>query len=158
MTPKLKKIIIAVVIIAVAYFAYSMFFKTSDDDANLISGTNSLSSSRNLADTQVLGNQITQALIQIEALTLDRSVFENAIFRSLTDKSEVISPEPVGRRNPFAPLEDTSVNFDSNLPSIQTVDEQEGGSNDVDDAENTEETGENDNQNEPEQPFGGLGL
>jgi hypothetical protein len=116
MSPIIKKIIIIAVVLGVLYLAYSMFFKKSDTDT-LISGADGLGTRRNLADTQVLGNQITQALIQIESLNLDKSVFSNPIYLSLIDKSEPIIPEPIGRRNPFAPLTDTSVNYDTDISS-----------------------------------------
>lgn len=146
MSSLVKKIIIGVVILAVAYIAYSMFFKTSDSD-NLISGSNSFSSDRSLADTQILGNQITQALIQIESLQLNRSIFENPIFKSLSDRSEQIISEPVGRKNPFAPLDDSSVNFDSNSPTLKSA--------------TTSNSSSNENQSSDQEeslPFGDLGL
>jgi hypothetical protein len=152
MTPKLKKIIIVIVIIAIGYFAYSMFFKKAEDPMSFITNTNSLNTTRNLADTQALGNQITQALVQIESLTLDKSVFDNPIFRSLDDKSEVISSEPLGRRNPFAPLTDTSVNFDPNSPSITTIENESATSS-------AEEGNEDEvNVSGEELPLGNMGL
>ena len=149
MKPLIKKIIITLVIVALVYFAYSMFFKKSEDDGALISGTNGLSSTRNLAETQILGNQITQALIQIESLSLDKSVFSNPIFGSLVDRSEIISPEPIGRKNPFASLSDTTVNFQNDLPTIETV---------SDDPEETTETTEEVTNTTPESGLGDSGL
>jgi hypothetical protein len=122
MTPKLKKIITTLVVIGIVYFGYTNFVqRDSSNSGSLISGANGLSNQRNLAETQALGNQITQALIQIESLSLDRSIFENSIFKSLNDRSEPINSEPIGRTNPFAPLgqsnasseNETELDFDS---------------------------------------------
>lgn len=110
----IQKIIISLVAVGVLYFAYNMFFGSSNNDDVLISGTNNLSA-RNLAEVQVLGKQITQALVQIESLSLDRSIFENSIFNSLIDRGESIAPEPIGRSNPFAPLGENSGGIDTNI-------------------------------------------
>jgi len=119
MTPKLKKIIITVVVLGILFFAYNLFFGGQKEDKNvLISGSNGLGVTRNVAETQALGKQITQALVQIDSLNLDRSIFENSVFKTLMDRSESISPEPVGRKNPFAPLSDTSVNFTTDGSSL----------------------------------------
>ena len=108
-------------VFVIGYFDYTMFFQSTDGDSDLlISGTNSLSGNSNSTDVQILGNQITQALTQIGSLNLDRSVFESPVFRSLVDISRPIDQEPAGRRNPFAPLSDTSVNFDENSPSLDS--------------------------------------
>lgn len=147
----IKKIIIAVVILGLIYFVYSMFFKKTEDDS-LISGTNSLTPSRNLAETQLLGNQITQALIKIESLNLDRSVFQNPIFRSLVDRSEPILDEPVGRTNPFAPLSDISVNITNDLPTITSGDDA-----DTEDA-GDDATGDTATTTDDGAGFGNLGL
>jgi hypothetical protein len=140
MTSKLKKIIIAIVVLVLVYFGYSMFFKKSSDNGQLISGTRNLAGT-NYSETQQLGSQITAALIQIESLNLDRSIFQNPIYRSLLDRSEPISPEPSGRRNPFAPLSDTSVNFESGveLDFAEEVEEQTDG-DETTDEEGGEET------------------
>jgi hypothetical protein len=119
MTPKLKKIIIIVIILVLAFIAYSVFFKKSEEKDTLISSTNTLGSSRSVEETKILGQQITQALLQIELLRLDKAVFSNPVFVSLEDRSEPILAQPVGRKNPFAPLSDTSVNYSSSrIPII----------------------------------------
>ena len=89
-------------------------YKTEElsvEETGFISGTDALAQRRSINETKLLGEQITQALIQIESLTLSREIFDNEIFQSLDDKSRNIQPEPAGRRNPFAPLSDTSVNY-----------------------------------------------
>lgn len=121
MTPLLKKIILIIILIAIGFALYTFFLKPEEDSGELISGRGPIGGS-NSAQIQILGNQITQALIQIESLQLDKSIFQNPIFRNLEDRSRPIPTEPRGRRNPFAPLGDTSVNFDADqsAPIINT--------------------------------------
>lgn len=112
MAPGLKKVIIIIGIIAVLSVVYVLFFKNSESEKPLISGGNSFGSG-NLDETRLLGSQISQALIQIESLKLDKAIFESKNFNSLVDKGEDITSEPTGRKNPFAPITDSSVNYSS---------------------------------------------
>jgi len=95
MIKKYKNIIIVVVIISGAFWAYNQFFNTE------IPGSASL---RVTSSTDVLGADIIKAINQINALKLDRSVFEDPIFRTLVDRSEEILPQAKSRPNPFAPI------------------------------------------------------
>jgi hypothetical protein len=137
MTPKLKKIIITVLVLGLAFIAYMIFMNKSDNSDELISGTNSLAQRRSITETKVLGEQITQALIQIESLQLDRSIFDSPVFNSLIDKSKKITSEPVGRRNPFAPLSDTSVNYVQGGDGFEPTTPPEESNGEDDGAENT---------------------
>lgn len=108
MTPKLKKIILIVTIIGIAFVVYALFIKKDPTSPDLVSnGTPDIQGS---AEAQVLGNQIAQALLKIEKIKLDKSIFESDIYKSLQDRSQPIIEEPIGRSNPFAPLGDVSVN------------------------------------------------
>lgn len=104
MTPKLKKIIITLIIILILFVVYAVFIKKDPTAESMIGGTGSVSS-----DAQVLGSQISQALVRIEQIKLDRGIFDNNIYKTLTDRSEIIEEEPIGRSNPFAPIGDVSV-------------------------------------------------
>ena len=48
--------------------------------------------------------QLIQSLAALRAVELDGAIFSNPAFRALRDFSTPITPEPVGRENPFAPL------------------------------------------------------
>lgn len=108
MTPKLKKIILTIVIVGVLFIVYAIFIKSGPEPEKFIS--NNAARSQGAADAQVLGNQIAQALLKIERIKLDKSIFDDEIYKSLTDRSQPILEEPIGRSNPFAPLGDISVN------------------------------------------------
>lgn len=96
---KYKKIILATIVIMVLFFAYNFFFGGKQEGDELISGT---INQRTAAD--VVGAEIIQALNQIESLKLDRTIFEDPVYRSLIDRSEPIPSEPVGKTNPFDPI------------------------------------------------------
>jgi hypothetical protein len=115
MTPKLKKIIIIVLAAVVLFIVYAVFIKKDPTTPALINTGEGLS-----ADAQVLGNQISQALLRIEQIKLDKGIFTNNIYRTLIDRSEPISEEPIGRANPFALIGDVSVSSNTRL-SIPTA-------------------------------------
>jgi hypothetical protein len=109
MTPKLQKIIFTIIALVILFVIYAVFIKPDPTTDSLVTGrtTGAVVSSQ---EARLLGSQIAQALLKIEQITLDRTIFDNAIFVSLQDRSQPIVEEPVGRTNPFAPIGDTSVN------------------------------------------------
>jgi len=108
-----KWIIIALAIIA-AFLLYTFFFTGGDDD-ELLSSSSNVSENAN----QVIGDQIIQALNQIETLRLNRDIFDSAVFQSLKDRSQEIPPEPVGKANPFDPIGSSVPESDEDAPDIQ---------------------------------------
>ncbi len=113
MTSKLKKIVIVLVGLAILFVLYVVFLKPDPKPETLVSGREGVAGSVASQDAQIIGSQISQALLKIEQITLKRAIFENPLFTSLQDRSEPIVDEPIGRSNPFAPLGDTSVNSGS---------------------------------------------
>lgn len=103
MTPKLKKIILTIIILAILFVVYAVFFK-KDPTAEALLNTGAGS-----PEAQAIGSQISQALLRIEQIKLDKSIFNNVLYKALVDRSEPISDEPIGRSNPFAPIGDISV-------------------------------------------------
>lgn len=97
MIGKYKNIIIVVVIIALGLIAYS-FLKPDPTAESLLETTQRADSA------QVLGDEISSAINQINSLKLDRSVLDDAVVKNLKDHSKPIIPEDVGRKNPFAPI------------------------------------------------------
>lgn len=119
---KYKKIIVAIIIIIVLFFIYSFFFGGEKDDSLLSSTSNGP-----ISGADVIGSELIQALNEIETLDLDRSIFEDPIYRSLVDRSQPIPPEPVGRDNPFAPIS-VIVNQGTSI-NIPTSDSRSGNNN-----------------------------
>jgi len=122
---KYKKIILTILITIVLFFAYSFFFGESSQNDELITSTASTGTSRTAND--VVGAEIIQALNHIEALKLDRTIFEDPIYRSLIDRSQEIEPEPVGKNNPFDPINTSGVSSRDRTIQIEVEDENEEG-------------------------------
>ena len=110
MTPKLKKIIFTIIALGILFVIYAVFIKPDPTTDSLVEGRTTGTTAVSSQEARLLGSQIAQALLKIEQITLDRAIFDNAIFVSLQDRSQPIVEEPVGRTNPFAPIGDTSVN------------------------------------------------
>jgi hypothetical protein len=51
-----------------------------------------------------MGQELLSALALLKTISLDTSFFSDVAFKSLSDWGKVVPPQPVGRRNPFAPL------------------------------------------------------
>lgn len=95
MNPKLLKGLVAVVIIAVAFFLIKSFMGTS---------TNSTISADPNTTKFVDDRNIVALLGRLEKVKLDDSIFANSVFMSLINFERPIDQEAVGRRNPFAPI------------------------------------------------------
>jgi len=91
---KNKKTIILVIILLVLIFIGYKFFWNTDSAAS--------------DETAVIDNEVVLKFVamleEIKALKLDVSFFASPIFTSLKDYTVEISPQPVGRKNPFAPI------------------------------------------------------
>ena len=96
---KYKNIIIILAILIIATVAYTVIVGKKDDSL-LVSESSSDTSSASQSNLLAL-------LLEIRTIKLDESILSDSAFRSLKDFGQEIIPEPVGRENPFAP-----VNFD----------------------------------------------
>lgn len=94
---KYKNVITIIVVIAVGFFIYSSFF-TPDNGSTL--------TAQNVNPTQTAVEQeLIALLLELRSIRLDLSIFDDPEFQSLTDFSQELVPEPVGRPNPFVPLQ-----------------------------------------------------
>lgn len=59
-------------------------------------------------DTATEGSFLS-ALNQLQVIRLDTTIFDNAVFESLTDISTRLSEQPSGRPNPFAPIDSSAI-------------------------------------------------
>jgi len=115
MIGKYKNIIIVGVIIALGLIAYS-FLKPAPTAETLLATTERQDSA------QVLGDEISSAISQINSLKLDRGVLDDPVVKNLKDHSKPIIAEPVGRKNPFAPIgQDSGNSASSTISSTSTA-------------------------------------
>ncbi len=93
---KYKKAIIVIVVIIVAFVGYSLF-SGGDNGGNVLTSQN--------PSAQTAGdNELLILLINLRSITLNESLFNDSAFKSLVDFGQQLIPEPIGRRNPFAPV------------------------------------------------------
>lgn len=55
--------------------------------------------------SQILGRDILNLVAKMKQVNLDTSFFSDPAFQSLQDFTVEIKTQPIGRRDPFAPLE-----------------------------------------------------
>lgn len=67
----------------------------------------------------VEGDLLT-TLRELKSLKLDDSIFADNVFLRLTDFSQPLTPQPIGRSNPFAPL-GTDISTPSSQASASTT-------------------------------------
>jgi hypothetical protein len=94
MSKTIKKVIVGAIAVIVALLAYRFFFVGPPEP--LLEGQANRS--------QTVGRELLALLNTLRSLSLDGDVFERPEFASLIDFSVPISPNPLGRRNPFAPI------------------------------------------------------
>ena len=96
---KNKKIILPVIILVVILGLIGYFYISSSGNSGDL-----LVQADKSANDQVVGKDLLMALNRLNAITLDDSLFRDAIFATLNDFSVEIVPQAVGRNNPFSPL------------------------------------------------------
>ena len=96
---KVLTIVAALVIFGIAIYSFSSSGGSSSNG--------SLLSSSNAADSAA-SQQLLVTLANLHTIRLDGTIFSDPVYLSLTDFGTVISPESVGRRNPFAPFTGSS--------------------------------------------------
>ena len=124
MAPKIKNIVIFVIIGSV--FASIYFFyikKDSDDEVAMVSSSTSAEaeSAPVGAENSLLAQEFLTLLLSVRSINLDDSIFSDDVFYSLRDSSIVLIPDGnEGRPNPFAPL---GSDIFTPLPSLESDDE-----------------------------------
>lgn len=93
----IKNIVILVVVLGAAFYLYSYFFGGN-------SSTDALSVSGPAVEGGGVGKDLLVILADLRTLKLDDSIFTDPSFRALKNFRVELTPEPVGRDNPFAPI------------------------------------------------------
>jgi hypothetical protein len=98
MTQNTKQIIIAIVIIIIAFFGFKMFF-VSDD-----TGDTTLTVETGATAEFIDGQQVLTLLNNLSKVTLDQSIFTNSSFTSLVSFERNLQDQVLERKNPFLPI------------------------------------------------------
>lgn len=91
-------------IVAFALAALALLFFGGGGSAPAASPSPYLSVAPAAPASALVGQDLLAALALLKTIRLDISVFTNPVFESLSDWGKTITSQPVGRRNPFAPL------------------------------------------------------
>jgi hypothetical protein len=90
--------LIAIGIVVAGFLAYVFFFQNGNNGSALITAQ---------TDPRVVAanQEFISLFSKLRRIDLDTSIFEDEYYNSLIDFSRPISVEPVGRDNPFAPVQ-----------------------------------------------------
>jgi hypothetical protein len=91
-----KPLIIGIILIVAAVFAYFYFTGTPEDTTGLVQSDNLAAS-----DASVAGARVLTLLNQISSLQIDTTFFASPIYQSLVDHTVPIYEQEVGKTNPF---------------------------------------------------------
>lgn len=94
---KYKTLILVVAIVIIAGVAYTVLF-SGGDNALLVAER-----SDNAASAEE--SNLLTFLLDLRAVKLDERIFSDPVFKSLEDFGQELVAEPVGRENPFAPID-----------------------------------------------------
>lgn len=94
---KYKNYILGGVLIVLLFAAYSVLFGGDDGGARLQSET--------VGPEGAVEQELLATLLELRSVKLDDAILSNPAFQSLRDFSQPLTPQPIGRNNPFAPLD-----------------------------------------------------
>lgn len=89
-----KPIIIAVVIFGLVMMVYQLFLKPDT----------SIDTTVTLENTEGVGADVVKLDESLQLVSLDRSLFSTTAYKALVDFTTDVSPQPIGRTNPFGPI------------------------------------------------------
>ena len=96
---KYKGTLIGLALILGGFVAYQLYFSGGEGS--------SLLKSQSGADIRgsVVGREIIILLDELQNINLDDSILDDPAFQSLIDFEQEVRTEPVGRNNPFVPID-----------------------------------------------------
>ncbi|MEK7066475.1 MAG: hypothetical protein AAB965_02830 [Patescibacteria group bacterium] len=120
-----KKILTIFIVVVVVALAGYMIWQFGGSNSNIPSGLSVAPAVSSTAVEEVLGREYVDRLNALENLNMDTAFFANPgkedpagdpVFRSLIDRHKELPREPVGRENPFLPINDTQIQQAVNTP------------------------------------------
>ena len=113
---KMYAVLAVLVIVAIGWYLYSRE-KPSDvaGDSFIINDPMMLAAGGATGD---VGVEILDLLAKIQGLKIDAAFFADPAYRSLSDYTQQVAPQPVGRDNPFAPIPGATPQRSATDPSL----------------------------------------
>ncbi|MDO8492238.1 MAG: hypothetical protein Q7S34_01175 [bacterium] len=93
---EIKSILIFIVILGGLYLSYKYFFPAQAPLTEVTYST---------GQGGEVGSEVLSFLLELKKIRLDQGIFNNPIFEKLKNFSTELGQEPIGRNNPFAPLQ-----------------------------------------------------
>ncbi len=106
---KNKKVLIGIVVVIIALFAYAAIFVAGKEDEG--DGLSRQAVSSSAADTGIPeledgpAKEFVNQLLAIQNITFKISIFDDVVYKNMRLVDDTIAPQPQGRRNPFLPFE-----------------------------------------------------
>lgn len=94
----LKNATVIIGLIVIAGLGYYLFLMQQDENVTL-------ESQNTVGEARLASARFIRELNAIQSLEISTNLFSDPRFRSLVDFSRPVLPLPVGRDNPFAPVE-----------------------------------------------------
>ena len=91
---KNQKVILAIVLLGGAFYAYSAFFKPN---STLVVTPDDLTA-------QAVGAEVIDLQNKITSVKLKQGLFTSTLYNKLIDFSKPILEQPTGRTNPYSPI------------------------------------------------------
>jgi|JI10StandDraft_1071094.scaffolds.fasta_scaffold30699_2 hypothetical protein len=105
----LKKIIIFVVVFILIVILVKVVGGKKDSGGSLTSSAEDVDTSLLGEGQSEVADEFLNTLLNLNTITLEGSVFSDPRFTSLVDYTVALTPQPLGRSNPFLPVGSTSV-------------------------------------------------
>ncbi len=119
----LKKIIIFVVVFICIVVVWSMVSGKKDSSESLTSSSGTVDTSLLSTEQSVVADEFLNTLINLHTITLDDAIFSDARFASLVDYTVQLTPQTVGRSNPFTPVGFTPSSTTTDTEVENTIEE-----------------------------------
>lgn len=97
---KYRFLIVGLSVFILLFVAYTLFFKR----ASSVPPDTLVTTSGGRSEVDAITVDLLTLLLSLKTLDLDTTIFSDDRFKSLTDFSVELIPQPVGRSNPFLPL------------------------------------------------------
>jgi|SRR3989344_383557 len=93
---KYRNIVFVLAAVVIGFAVYTRFFPAGDEPV--------LAEESVVPAEEAENQDLITLLLQLRSITLDDDIFTDPSFKSLSDFSQELVSEPIGRPNPFAPL------------------------------------------------------
>lgn len=122
----LKKVIIAIVVFILIVILIKVVGGKKDSTASLTSSADDVDTSLLGEGESAVADEFLNTLLNLNTITLEGSIFSDPRFTSLVDYTVALTPQPLGRPNPFLPVGSTTTTTATTVDVTGDVDATSG--------------------------------